>query len=698
MVLQLQSYQVSFAFSIRSGVLEQPHVINSSADGTGEGWDTDGAVINAAGLGNVLKLSQESGKNFYSNVFTVLPDDIYVFKFGLESPVGLAFGLGLHIGLTLGQPFHCYQYDFFNKKWSLAGSANTNAYFLYDYRTAGRKYYTTYILGSHVDISSAPAPVYTDEAYLIYCLQLTGTDTACRIRSGYNLGHPIDAAWYLIRPQVYRTDGGKVTAENIAARDLSAISALLGRITGSGDPNDDEYKIVLSDGFAGNDNKKGTFKLGGASEESTIRRWWTGSAWKMIIRMSALILENLKSKAIGILQVFGDWQNHDTGNPAFEANPGSGAGSSSVTVRGALRARKSVSDETVVFEALPSGDVNVPGRLYSRSFVKSWKILDLSGLDQNTYYPVITDMPQEKGLFEVVVNVFLNSGTKPSWGIHDRGFACYQHMLALPSGWGTYSPLTIFLGRTVAWTTNDAIPPVGWSQMTNASIAVLWLRGGGKYNVWDSINAAWAVQTAAYTAYNQTVQPQATQVFDIYYSTIHANLAAQNLAVSGSASVQGALTIGANASVVGSLTVSNEARINGGATIIGALVLNNNLRMPLVYDGAILNINETIRGYAAFYYYNNTVYLQYLTGVASGLSITRLAQGIYRINGLTSYGLKAFGWYVCSDKNAASLVVPKQWGVIIGVNASDFIFICKDNNSDDLDEDAKIAAHVFIIG
>jgi hypothetical protein len=88
----------------------------------------------------------------------------------------------------------------------------------------------------------------------------------------------------------------------------------------------------------------------------------------MIIRMSALILENLKSKVIGILQVFGDWQDHNNAavKPVCEANPGSASGSES-TVRGAFRVRKNTkgdaNGEAAVLEALPNGNVGVPGEL-----------------------------------------------------------------------------------------------------------------------------------------------------------------------------------------------------------------------------------------------------------------------------------------------------------------------------------------------
>jgi hypothetical protein len=578
------------------------NVVNPFTGGTKEGWNTNGQVVNVEGLGYVLKISQASGKSLQSNVFEVLPDDIYAFKFGIESLTGLTGSLGLYVGLTAGQTFKLYTYSYTGNKWVEGGPLSPdNAYFLIDYRSTTRRYFTTYILGSRANITDVPAPGVTDTTYSITCLQLTGTDTACRIRSGYNNGHPEDAAWYFIQPQVYRIGASGIVAENIVTRTLSAISALLGRITGSGNPNDDEYKIVLADGFstapAGQTdlNKKGTFLLGGANEESAIRRWWTGSAWKMIIRMSALILENLKSKVIGRLQVFGDWQNHDADNPVLEVNPGENEARSLATVRGTLRVHKSVTDKTVVFEATPGGDVSVPGQFYSASLLKSFKVIDVSALDENTYYPVAAPILTEGDFFEVIVSVFLTSGTNPSWSTHDRGFSCYQHMLVLPGGWGTIDPQTICLGRSAAWMTDPSIPPVGWSQMTQSSTAVLWLRGGGKYYVWDSGNAPWTPHTAAYTASGQTVQPQANQVFDFLFSTVYANIFARAagietawitdttpstspgtgaLTVAGGVGIAGALNVGGAAGIAGALG------IGGDSTFEGDIIVKKKLYFP----------------------------------------------------------------------------------------------------------------------
>ena len=73
------------ANTIQAGSLNvlAKNVVNPMADGTKEGWTTAGTGVNVDGLGYVLRLSQAEGKNFLSNVFEVLPDDLYVFRFGV---------------------------------------------------------------------------------------------------------------------------------------------------------------------------------------------------------------------------------------------------------------------------------------------------------------------------------------------------------------------------------------------------------------------------------------------------------------------------------------------------------------------------------------------------------------------------------------------------------------------------------------
>lgn len=135
------------------------------------------------------------------------------------------------------------------------------------------------------------------------------------------------------------------------------------------------------------------------------------------------------------------------------------------------------------------------------------KTVDLSGLDQNTWYPVTGTKLPEDGLHKVKCAVQLNSGTKPNWASHDRGFSVNFEAALIASGWGVTQAQGIVLVNQAVWVKSGEYPPLGFKQMTNSSTPVFWLRGGGKYHLYDDWGAVWTVRTEEYTASSQSVSP-----------------------------------------------------------------------------------------------------------------------------------------------------------------------------------------------
>ena len=133
--------------------------------------------------------------------------------------------------------------------------------------------------------------------------------------------------------------------------------------------------------------------------------------------------------------------------------------------------------------------------------------VDLRNLNQNTWYPVVSmnGIPYE-GLRHIKCNVQLNGGSKPSWSTHGGGFTVNLDMLVTACGQGTTSANSICLDNFYSWTTSNA-NPAGYSQMTNGSVAVFWLRGGGQYRLYADWDANWQLQTSTYTNNNQSVSP-----------------------------------------------------------------------------------------------------------------------------------------------------------------------------------------------
>ena len=149
--------------------------------------------------------------------------------------------------------------------------------------------------------------------------------------------------------------------------------------------------------------------------------------------------------------------------------------------------------------------------------------VDLSNLNHDTYYPVVgTALNADAGYVEIRVSVNLNSGTKPSWATHNNGFTCQFHVLMKPCGWGTNNAESIVLDNTFRWANQN---PVGYTQMNNASMPCLYLRGGGRYYIYTGEPVTWSIKTSSYTVSENTVSPT-TSYPGVYVqrSQIQANL------------------------------------------------------------------------------------------------------------------------------------------------------------------------------
>lgn len=132
--------------------------------------------------------------------------------------------------------------------------------------------------------------------------------------------------------------------------------------------------------------------------------------------------------------------------------------------------------------------------------------VDLSSLDTNTWYPVVTQCGWP-GLHHIKCNVQLNSGTKPSWSTHSAGFTAVVELLTLSPGWGTTGGHCICLCNDQRFISDSSKPPVGYTMMWNSSMCVFWLRGGGRYHLYADYKTTQNLQTSSYTNNEQTVSP-----------------------------------------------------------------------------------------------------------------------------------------------------------------------------------------------
>jgi len=144
---------------------------------------------------------------------------------------------------------------------------------------------------------------------------------------------------------------------------------------------------------------------------------------------------------------------------------------------------------------------------HQASWFYSQYVIDASGLNQNTYYPVTINMGADKEV-RIEVWVGLNSGTKPSWSTHTQGFSVAKVWTTNGSGWGSIPVIRRILQSTYSFANSD--PVLGVGQLTNSSNEYFYVRGGGKYFVKTNRNTVPYLQTSTFTMNNQSISPTTT--------------------------------------------------------------------------------------------------------------------------------------------------------------------------------------------
>lgn len=158
----------------------------------------------------------------------------------------------------------------------------------------------------------------------------------------------------------------------------------------------------------------------------------------------------------------------------------------------------------------PQGKPGADGKDYWQKDV--WVDLSAATYDQNTWYTVVGETLPQTGFAGIKVVVNLNSDTKPSWSTHSAGFSVDFHIDTQASGWGTTHAETIIYSDTFNFC---PVSPVSYKQLGWGSRPILYLRGGGKYRVISTYNAAWKIYKDGYTwqsgQYSQSAKPSSTR-------------------------------------------------------------------------------------------------------------------------------------------------------------------------------------------
>lgn len=142
---------------------------------------------------------------------------------------------------------------------------------------------------------------------------------------------------------------------------------------------------------------------------------------------------------------------------------------------------------------------------YQYGYVMFARTIDASALSTSTYYPVTFSIGSHSNV-RIECRVSLNSGTKPSWSTHLRGFSVRKIWEVNGSGWGTNPINRRILVSDYAYADSDPVRGVG--QLSNSSEEYVYVRGGGKYLFYVSHNISATLHTSTYTTnYSQSVAP-----------------------------------------------------------------------------------------------------------------------------------------------------------------------------------------------
>lgn len=131
------------------------------------------------------------------------------------------------------------------------------------------------------------------------------------------------------------------------------------------------------------------------------------------------------------------------------------------------------------------GDINTLNNTTERRVTKQ---IDLTGWDDNKFYPLVINLPVYYKA-KIVINRPLNAAYgKPSYGTHEGGFSMNLSFEMSGSGWGSLPAVTNIFDYTRAWNTGKIVVDLG--QIRETSKCTMGIRGGSKYDVtvYDTTN------------------------------------------------------------------------------------------------------------------------------------------------------------------------------------------------------------------
>lgn len=190
----------------------------------------------------------------------------------------------------------------------------------------------------------------------------------------------------------------------------------------------------------------------------------------------------------------------------------------------------------IYFENGVPKECSIPLGGTTLSIAKEINLTD-SKYNEDTWYPVVaTVLIPRGGMYRLKCAAQLDGNCMPSWSNHtyNNGFTAILDLLTIQSGYGTTDANEIVLSYQQKFI-SDSKNPIGYKQLINSSKPVLWLRGGGIYQIYSEWNTEWTILTKSTTITNETILPMTTPPGIIFKkkSDIYANLQGSSTYLNG---------------------------------------------------------------------------------------------------------------------------------------------------------------------
>lgn len=145
-------------------------------------------------------------------------------------------------------------------------------------------------------------------------------------------------------------------------------------------------------------------------------------------------------------------------------------------------------------------------------------VIDATGLDENTWYPVTIPLWTNKLCTIEIRNALHDGNGNPSWSTHAEGFSAFAKWSVRGNGWGATAQNRAI--REITWSFADNVfGEIG--QLSHSSNEYIYVRGGAKYHFHCSEGAGTPIlRTSTFTQSEESISPTTTHSMNYMLNAI----------------------------------------------------------------------------------------------------------------------------------------------------------------------------------